>query len=66
MYLRSQCDRYEAKILEYGGIELFMAGIGPDGHIAFSEWLVCSTPVGCVRCHPLTRHAASQMSRAAA
>ena len=29
--------RYEAKILEYGGIELFLGGIGPDGHIAFNE-----------------------------
>lgn len=34
--LQAQCDQYEAKILAYGGIELFMAGIGPDGHIAFS------------------------------
>lgn len=34
--LQAECDRYEAKILEYGGIELFLAGIGPDGHIAFS------------------------------
>lgn len=25
------------KIEEYGGIDLFLAGIGPDGHIAFNE-----------------------------
>ena len=25
------------KILTYGGIDLFMGGIGPDGHIAFNE-----------------------------
>jgi len=31
------CHDYEAKIKEYGGIELFLGGIGPDGHIAFNE-----------------------------
>lgn len=31
------CRDYEAKIEEYGGIELFLGGIGPDGHIAFNE-----------------------------
>jgi len=35
--LQAVCDAYEAKILELGGIELFLGGIGPDGHIAFSE-----------------------------
>ena len=34
---RLRCGRYEQKILSYGGIELFLAGIGPDGHIAFNE-----------------------------
>jgi len=34
--LQTECDAYEAKIAAMGGIELFMAGIGPDGHIAFS------------------------------
>lgn len=33
----AECARYEAKILSYGGIELFLGGIGPDGHIAFNE-----------------------------
>ena len=28
---------YEEKIKSYGGIDLFMGGIGPDGHIAFNE-----------------------------
>ena len=28
---------YEAKIASYGGIDLFMGGIGVDGHIAFNE-----------------------------
>lgn len=31
------CSDYEAKIKSYGGIKLFMGGIGPDGHIAFNE-----------------------------
>lgn len=35
--LQAECDRYEAKIAALGGIELFLGGIGPDGHIAFSE-----------------------------
>ncbi|KAJ2226259.1 Glucosamine-6-phosphate isomerase (Glucosamine-6-phosphate deaminase) (GNPDA) (GlcN6P deaminase) [Coemansia sp. RSA 1722] len=35
--LQAECERYEAKIQSYGGIELFMGGIGPDGHIAFNE-----------------------------
>jgi len=33
----AECRDYEAKILRYGGIQLFMGGIGPDGHIAFNE-----------------------------
>ena len=35
--LEAECARYEAKIKSYGGIDLFMGGIGPDGHIAFNE-----------------------------
>jgi glucosamine-6-phosphate deaminase len=35
--LQKECDDYERKIKEAGGIELFMGGIGPDGHIAFNE-----------------------------
>ena len=35
--LTAECERYEAKIKSYGGIRLFMGGIGPDGHIAFNE-----------------------------
>lgn len=33
----AECARYEAKIESYGGIDLFMGGVGPDGHIAFNE-----------------------------
>lgn len=35
--LEKECVRYEEKIKAYGGIELFLGGIGPDGHIAFNE-----------------------------
>lgn len=35
--LEAECQRYEEKIKSYGGIDLFMGGIGPDGHIAFNE-----------------------------
>lgn len=35
--LQEECDRYEMKIKSYGGIHLFLGGIGPDGHIAFNE-----------------------------
>ncbi|KAJ1910317.1 Glucosamine-6-phosphate isomerase (Glucosamine-6-phosphate deaminase) (GNPDA) (GlcN6P deaminase) [Tieghemiomyces parasiticus] len=35
--LEAECQAYEAKISAVGGIELFLGGIGPDGHIAFNE-----------------------------
>ncbi|THH12673.1 hypothetical protein EW146_g7478 [Bondarzewia mesenterica] len=35
--LIGECKKYEAKIKAYGGIELFLGGIGEDGHIAFNE-----------------------------
>ena len=35
--LIEECARYEEEIKRYGGIELFLGGIGPDGHIAFNE-----------------------------
>jgi len=35
--LVKECTNYEAKIRSYGGIEIFLGGIGPDGHIAFNE-----------------------------
>jgi len=35
--LEAECARYEEKIRNYGGIHLFLGGIGPDGHIAFNE-----------------------------
>ena len=33
----AECARYEEKIASYGGIDLFMGGIGVDGHLAFNE-----------------------------
>jgi len=35
--LVAECNEFERKIKEAGGIELFIGGIGPDGHIAFNE-----------------------------
>lgn len=35
--LAAECDMYEKKIKDAGGVELFIGGIGPDGHIAFNE-----------------------------
>lgn len=33
----AECQRYEDKIKTYGRINLFMGGVGNDGHIAFNE-----------------------------
>lgn len=33
----AECQRYEEKIHSYGKINLFMGGVGNDGHIAFNE-----------------------------
>ncbi len=35
--LEKECLNYEERMQSYGGIELFLGGIGPDGHIAFNE-----------------------------
>ena len=35
--LLEECRNYEKMIEEAGGIDLFIGGIGPDGHIAFNE-----------------------------
>lgn len=35
--LAAECAHYEQMIKEAGGIDLFLGGIGPDGHIAFNE-----------------------------
>ena len=35
--LKAECAHYEQMIKDAGGIDLFLGGIGPDGHIAFNE-----------------------------
>jgi glucosamine-6-phosphate deaminase len=35
--VEEECYKYEEKIKSYGKINLFVGGIGPDGHIAFNE-----------------------------
>lgn len=32
-----ECRNYEAKIKKYGPINLFLGGLGPEGHLAFNE-----------------------------
>jgi glucosamine-6-phosphate deaminase len=35
--LEKECAGYEEEMKRVGGIDLFLGGIGPDGHIAFNE-----------------------------
>ena len=35
--LEAECVDYEERMKKAGGINLFLGGIGPDGHIAFNE-----------------------------
>ncbi|MDR1215988.1 MAG: glucosamine-6-phosphate deaminase [Treponema sp.] len=35
--LQAECAAYEQAIKDAGGIDLFLGGMGPDGHIAFNE-----------------------------
>ncbi len=35
--LEKECNDYEKRIEKVGGIDLFMGGLGADGHIAFNE-----------------------------
>jgi glucosamine-6-phosphate deaminase len=35
--LAAECAAYEEAIVKAGGIDLFMGGVGEDGHIAFNE-----------------------------
>lgn len=35
--VKAECQAYEDKIKAVGGIDLFLGGIGPDGHLAFNE-----------------------------
>ena len=51
--LKVECAEYEAKIKAVGGIDLFMGGIGADGHIAFNE--PCSSLQSRTRIKTLTK-----------
>ncbi len=35
--IKAECLAYEENIKAVGGIDLFLGGIGPDGHLAFNE-----------------------------
>lgn len=35
--LDKECEDYEKAIIEAGGIDLFLGGVGEDGHLAFNE-----------------------------
>lgn len=35
--LKAECEAYEEAIMKAGGIDLFLGGVGEDGHIAFNE-----------------------------
>ncbi|MDA3871955.1 MAG: glucosamine-6-phosphate deaminase [Candidatus Marinimicrobia bacterium] len=35
--LDKECQNFEDRIKKVGGINLFLGGIGPDGHVAFNE-----------------------------
>lgn len=35
--LELECAKYEAKMKRLGGVDLFLGGVGSDGHIAFNE-----------------------------
>lgn len=48
----AECRRFEEKIASYGGVDLFMGGVGPDGHIAFNE--PCSSLTSRTRVKTLT------------
>lgn len=48
----AECRRYEDKIRAVGGIDLFLGGVGSDGHIAFNE--PCSSLASRTRVKTLT------------
>ena len=50
--LEAECANYEKMISDAGGIDLFIGGIGPDGHIAFNE--PCSSLTSRTRIKTLT------------
>lgn len=59
--LEAECAAYEDKIEKAGGINLFVGGIGPDGHIAFNE--PCSSLSSRTRVKTLTNDTRAANSR---
>ena len=57
----SECRRYEKRISDSGGIDLFVGGVGSDGHIAFNE--PGSSLVSRTRVKKLTRDTIQANSR---
>lgn len=51
--LQEECRLYEEKIKQVGGIDLFLGGIGIDGHLAFNE--PCSSLSSRTRLKNLTK-----------
>lgn len=35
--IAAECEQYEEKMRKFGGVDLFIGGVGQDGHIAFNE-----------------------------
>ena len=35
--VKAECEAYEKAIVDAGGFDLFLGGVGEDGHIAFNE-----------------------------
>lgn len=59
--LEKECSDYEKKIASYGKINLFLGGLGVDGHIAFNE--PYSSLDSVTRVKPLTFDSRSSNSR---
>jgi len=56
--LVGECDHYEKAIQEEGGIDLFIGGVGQNGHIAFNEpGTPFTAPTHIVRLTTTTRYA---------
>ncbi|SES78367.1 glucosamine-6-phosphate deaminase [Thorsellia anophelis] len=59
--LAAECQRYEDKMRQLGGVQLFMGGVGNDGHIAFNE--PASSLASRTRQQPLTEETRVANSR---
>ncbi|MGP1515845.1 MAG: glucosamine-6-phosphate deaminase [Bacteroidales bacterium] len=59
--LEKECDDYEKAIQRFGGIDLFIGGVGSDGHLAFNE--PCSSFASRTRVKTLTTNTVQANSR---